>query len=126
MRNLTSLVTCSVITVYLPVFQRNVCVADLHAGKCVWMWVCVSWTCSLTVCKSFSPRSCVFMEMLFSWQTSHSSHRLDVQKWFYFSIERQVSIILDAIEDIKPVIFTVVVLIKNIAWRHVTNIMIEW
>lgn len=61
---------------------------------------------------------CSFVFFFSSCQTSHSSHTLDVQKWFYFSIEWQVSILLDAIADINPVIFTVV---KNIAWRHGSN-----
>lgn len=90
---------------------------------CGQVCVCVAWRCSVIVDKSTSPpvvRADIVVS--FPWQTSHSSLKLDVQKWFYFSIEWQVSNLLDAVGDINPVIFTVV----NIAWRHVIWIvMIE-
>lgn len=118
------LVICAVFCVLFPVLGEN-----KPERKSVRVWggcacgrVCVrvAWRCSVIVDKSRSPPVVrADIVVLFPWQTSHSSHKLDVQKWFYFSIEWQVSILLDAVGDINPVIFTVV----NIAWRHVVWVL---
>lgn len=54
--------------------------------------------------------------LFFSHGWPHSSHKLDVQKWFYFSIRCWLILPLDAVGDDNPVIFTVD-LKKTFAWK---------
>lgn len=96
--------------------ERKMWACKYACSGCACQWVLVAWTCSANVNESWSlPVLWKDVLILFSCQTSQSSLKLDVQKWFYFSIEWQVSNLLDAIGNNNPVIFTVV---NNTVWGH--------
>lgn len=101
---------CAVFSVRFTTLHRN----SQKKEVCAWVEkLCVCVACSSNVDKS-SSYTCRNTFFFHGWP--HSSHKLDVQKWFYFSIRCWLILPLDAVGDDNPVIFTVD-LKKTFAWK---------
>lgn len=95
---------------FTEIARKKKCVRELRNCVCV---------CVLHVLVMLTNPPVTPVEILFFFHGwPHSSHKLNVQKWFYFSIRCWLILPLDAVGDDNPVIFTVdLKKQKNFAWR---------